>query len=144
MTEDDPGTDVQRAAASIVEACRNRAPDRLDYSEDSLAVVEELLAEASEFAGDMSEEQLDNLAQKFGCYILEVARRTCGGRYLWHPDRDAPVLVVGEPRFRVAMLTWDKTKSRLLGDEADNIPFFYAGFAGQVRSATDGFDTLYV
>lgn len=61
-----------------------------------------------------------------------------------HPDRDAPVLVVGEPRFRVAILTWDKTKGRLLGDEADNIPFFYAGFAGCVRSATDGVDALYL
>ncbi len=128
----------------MVEACRNRARGRLDYSADSLAMVEELLDEASEFTGDMSEEQLDNLAQRFGCYILEVARRACGGRYLWHPDRDAPVLVVGEPQFRVAMLTWDKTKGRLLGDEADNIPFFYAGFAGRVRSATDGVDALYL
>lgn len=54
------------------------------------------------------------------------------------------MLVVGEPRFRVAILTWDKTKGRLLGDEADNIPFFYAGFAGCVRSATDGVDALYL
>lgn len=66
----------------MVEACQNRAHGRLDYSEDSLAVIEELLDEASAFTGDMSEEQLDDLAQQFGCYILEVGRRTCGGRYL--------------------------------------------------------------
>jgi len=116
----------------------------LDYSEGSLSVVEEMLAEAAGFVDGMTGEQVRNIAQQMGCYVLEVGRRAHGGRYVWHEGRDAPVLLVGEPDFRVAMLAWDKTEGRLRGDEADNIPFFYAGFAGRVRSASPGTDALYV
>jgi hypothetical protein len=144
MTGDDLTAEVQRLATSIIDTCQDRVHGRLDYSKDSLDAVEELLHEASNFVDSMSDKQIASLAREFGCYILEVARRAWGGRYLWHPDRDAPVLVVGEPEFRVAMLTWVKTESRLRGDKADNIPFFYAGFAGRVRAATDGVDVLYV
>lgn len=116
----------------------------LDFSEASLDVVEEMLAEAAGFVDGMTDEQVVNIAQQMGCYVLEVGRRTHGGRYVWHEGRGAPVLLVGEPDFRVAMLAWDKTEGRLRGDEADNIPFFYAGFAGRVRSAGPGDDVLYV
>ncbi|WP_334559725.1 hypothetical protein [Micromonospora sp. CPCC 205561] len=144
MMDDDLTAEVQRVAAAVVEAHQAGADGRLDYSEESLAAVEALLHEASDFVDGMSEKQVDDVARQFGCYILEVARRKWGGRYQWYPDRDAPVLVVGEPGFRVAMLTWDKTKGRLLGDEADNIPFFYAGFAERVRGAANGVNVLYV
>lgn len=137
---DDLIDEVQRVAAGIA-AIR---PERLDYSEASLETVEELLAEAAEHSEGLGEEQVSNIAQQFGCYVLEVGRRAHGGRYVWHEGRAAPVLLVGEPDYRVAMLTWDKTRGRLSGDEADNIPFFYAGFAGRVRTASPGVDTLYV
>jgi hypothetical protein len=137
---DDLADEVQRVAAGIA-ATR---PDRLDYSEASLAVIEEMLAEAAEYVDGMTEELATDIAEQTGCYILEVGRRSHGGRYVWHEGRNAPVLLVGEPDFRVAMLTWDKTRGRLSGDEADNIPFFYEGFAGRVRSATPGDDALYV
>jgi hypothetical protein len=139
MTDHDLAIEIQRMAAGLVEA-----DARLDYSEASLTVVEEMLGETSNFIDAMSASQVESLVPGFGCYILEVARRALGGRYLWHTQRDAPVLVIGEPEFRVAMLTWDKTRGRLSGDEADNIPFFYAGVAEQVRSATHGVDVLYV
>ena len=132
--------EVRRVAAGMASA----KPDRLDFSEASLAVVEEMLAEAAGFVDGMTDEQVVNIAQQMGCYVLEVGRRTHGGRYVWHEGRGAPVLLVGEPDFRVAILTWDKTEGRLRGDEADNIPFFYAGFAGRVRAAKPGDDTLYV
>ena len=135
---DDLVDEVQRVAAGIA-ATR---PDRLDYSEGSLAVIEEMLAEAADY--DLTEELATNIAEQTGCYILEVGRRRHGGRYVWYEARNAPVLLVGEPDFRVAMLTWDKTRGRLSGDEADNIPFFYDGFADRVRSATPGDDALYV
>ncbi len=48
------------------------------------------------------------------------------------------MLVVSEPQFRVTMPTGNWTKGRLLGDEADNTPFFYAGSTARVRSATNG------
>jgi hypothetical protein len=141
----DPLThEVTSAAEQLIATLQERSGGSLNYSEASLAVVEELLDEAADFAGEMSPEQLQSLAQGFGCYILEVARREFGGRYAWFEQRDQPVLVVGEPAFRVALLAWDKVKGRLSGDKADNIPFFYTGFAERARRAEPGTDALYV
>lgn len=124
--------------------CGTRGAGILDYSSKSLELLEEMLAEAADFVPDMSAGQVTNLAQDFGSYILEVGRQAFGGRYQWHDERDQPVLVVGEPKFRVAILAWDKVRSRLGGDDADNIPFFYAGFAERVRQGRPGDDVLYV
>jgi hypothetical protein len=135
---------IADVAADAVAQLRDRSNDELDYSEASLAVVEEMLAEASGFVDDMPDEQVDGLVQLLGCYVFEVARREFGGRYCWHDDRDEPVLVVGEPAYRVAMIAFDKIRGRLSGDEGDNIPFFYQGFAVRARSAEPGTDALYV
>jgi hypothetical protein len=82
--------------------------------------------------------------QYAGCYILEVARRAHGGTFYWHEARAQPVLVVGEPAYHVALLTWDRVRRRLAGDPADNIPFLYAGFAERVRRAVAGDQATYV
>jgi hypothetical protein len=140
----DLAQEIATTSERAVSYFQGRAGAALDYSEASLAAVEELLEEASEFVDGMTEDQLDTLSQDFGCYILEVARRKFGGRYSWFNKRSQPVLVVGEPTCRVALITWDKVRSRLSGDKADNIPFFYAGFAEAAREAKPGTDVLYV
>jgi hypothetical protein len=140
---DEIANEIARAAASAAEFCRTRTGE-LDYSEASLTVVEELLAGAAGFVTDLDPDQAVGLIQDVGCYILEVGRREFGGRYQWHASRDQPVLVVGEPAFRVALLAWDKVRGRLGGDTGDNIPFFYAGFAERARRAEPGTDALYV
>lgn len=116
---------------------RDRAGQVLDYSEGSIDVVEEMLAEAAAHASRMSEEQLRRLSQDVGCYILEVARRNHGGGYIWAADRNEPGLVVGEPHFAITLLCWDKAYGRLRGD-AERIPPFYAGYAARVRQAKPG------
>ena len=83
------------------------------------------------------------LAQDFGCYLLEVARRKYGGNYSWHPC-EQPVLVVGEPAFHVAIMSWDKLIGRLSGDRADDLVFFYQGFAERVQRAKPGDRIVYV
>src|SRR5438067_1080905 len=114
---------VARTAMNVVEMSDARNGRGLDFSEASLSVVEEMVEEAAAFFEEMTPEQRDIVAQDFGCYILEVGRREFGGRYASFEQRDQPVLVVGEPAFRVAMITWDKVRGRLSGDSADNIPF---------------------
>jgi hypothetical protein len=141
---DDFTQQVVDAAQKAVELCASRSGDKLDFTEASLAIVEEMLAEAAEHSSHLSSGQLSGLAQQFGCYILEVGRREFGGRYLWHDQRKQPVLVVGEPTSRIAMIAWDKVRGRVAGDEGDNIPFFYAGFAERARQAKPGDDALYV
>ncbi len=105
----------------------------LDFSEASLEVVAELLAEAAVDLDDRSTEQLSALVELFGCYILEVGRRQYGGEYFWLEDRHEPLLVVGEPTTHIAIASWGKVRGRLNGDESDNIPFFYKGFADYAR-----------
>jgi len=141
---DELARDIAQAAEDAVAVCEYLRGVPLDYSEASLAAVEEALGQAASWDDELSPEQLQNFARAFGCYILEVARRQFGGRYCWFEQRDAPVLVVGEPVFRVALLSWDLVRGRLSGDPAFNIPFVYAGFAERVRQAEPGVDALYV
>jgi hypothetical protein len=113
---------AEKAERAVDQLC-DRSNDSLDYSESSLSVVEDMLAEAAHFIDEMPAEQIDALVNMLGSYVLEVGRREFGGKYYWHDGRDQPVLVVGEPEYKIAMLTFDKVRGRLSGDEADNIPF---------------------
>ena len=132
------------SAAEDAEAVCDYLGAPLDYSEASLGVVDAVLAQTASWDDEFTPEGLQGFASAFGCYILEVGRREFGGRYCWFVHSDRPVLVVGEPVFRIALLVWDKVRGRLSGNEGDAIPFFYAGFAERVRPAKPGDDALYV
>lgn len=136
--------EILRMAEAAVKMARSRNEATLDYSEASLEIVEEMLGEASKFSADFSESEMRLIVEPFGCYLLEVGRRTFGGDYFWVDDHEQPVLVVGEPDFHAAIMTWGKVRGRLNGDTGDNIPFFFAGFAHRVRTATPGSHVLYV
>ena len=97
----------------------------LDMTEASMAGVETVLTDASDFVYDMPPENVDTLVELFGCYILQSAMEEFGGTFHWFQDRNQPVLMVGEPDFHVALITFDKVRGRLNGEEGDNIPFFY-------------------
>ena len=131
-------------AAEAVVIVRDRTGETIDFSPNSLAKVEETLEEASGYFAGLSEDQAIKLVQWFGCYILEVGRKQFGGEYLWHTQRDQPVLVVGEPAFHVAMIAWDRVRGRVSGDKGDNIPFFYDGFAERAKRAQPGDRALFV
>src|SRR5688572_19940427 len=140
----DIADEVERIAHEAEAAFQERANGTLDYSSQSLDVIEEMLDEAVAYVAEMDAKSVDQLVQYAGCYIFQVARRAHGGKFYWHEGRDQPVLVVGEPAYRIALLTWDRVRQRLSGDPADNIPFFYAGFDERVRQAVPGDDALYV
>ena len=135
---------VTSAAENAVALCEYHCAAALDYSEASLQFVERTLAEADQWVGEFTAERLDSVIESIGCYILEVGRREFGGRYLWHDERNQPVLVAGEPSCRIALLAQDKVRGRLGGDAGDNISFFYAGFVDRARYAQPGTDVLYV
>lgn len=139
----DLDTEVAKAAQRAVQAATDRGGTTLDFSEASLTIVEEILAEAAQYASQMPECTLQTLSEDFGCYILEVARRAHGGAYLWQKEVGEPVLVVGNDESHVAITSWGKVRGRLSGDEADNIPFFYQGFADRVRKSEPGVRVLY-
>ena len=132
---------VAKLAEQIVEVSRKRNHGILDYSEESLKIVEKMLEEISTDGPDAN---ADSVAMVFGSYILEVGRRQFGGKYSWYQKGNQPVLVVGEPHFRIAIITFDRVRSRMRGCREDNIPFFFDGFSSRVRKAMPGDDVFYV
>lgn len=132
---------VRRFAEEAVDASRDRGGATLDYSEASLTIIDELLEEISLCGAAVAAESMSTI---FSSYILEVARRQFGGKYSWHERGNQPVLVVGEPHFRIAIITLDRVKKRMHGDRESNIPFFFEGFSNRVRGAKAGDDALYV
>ena len=108
---------------------------------DNAALV---LNEASQYVDDMDQDNIDALVQLLGSYILSVAHRAHGGTFYWHEQHHQPVLVVGEPDRHIALMTFSKVRLRLGGDKADDIPFFYQGFAARVGSGSPGTRVLYV
>ena len=135
---------VHEKAHLAVDQLQERAGGRLDYSEASLEAIEHILDEAAQYAAEMEQSNVDALVQLIGSYILTVAHKAHGGAFCWHEQQDQPALVVGEPQRHVAIMTFSKVKSRLGGDKADNIPFFYQGFSARAKSATPGTHALYV
>lgn len=118
--------------------------DALDYSPQSISIVEAMLSEASDFVNDMPLNQVENIIQNFGCYILEVARRQFKGRFAWNEKQKQPVFITGEPQANIAIMTWDKVKGRLSGDEGDNINYFYDGFVERSKEPKPGENILFV
>jgi hypothetical protein len=135
---DDIGTiEIVSLAAKCVDFFGARF-DGFDYSEASLAVVEELLGEASDYFQNMDRNRQEQIVQQVGSYVLEVARRNFGGQYFWYNSRNQPILVIGLPDFEVSLLAWDKVRGRLSNGPEDNIEFFFKGYAERVRNAKPG------
>lgn len=133
---------ADKAALAVVQF-QERAGGRLDYSEHSLQVLDEMLGEAARYRDQMPADDQQALVALMASYVLEVARRQHGGDYQWDAQAQQPVLVVGAPRVHLALMAHAKVQGRLAGDRADSLPFFYAGFAARVRSAAPGTRALY-
>jgi len=110
-------------------------PGSLDYSPESLEIVDGLLGDLHTKGVALPEDvQVDVSA-----YIFEVARREFGGRYLSGDDENPFVLMIGEPDFQLGVMVMSKVAGRAANGPEDNIPFFYAGIAAPVarrKSAT--------
>lgn len=74
---------VREKASVAVVQFQERADGRLDYSEKSVATIEEMLVEASRYSKEMSAADQKALVELMGSYVLEVAHRQYGGNYQW-------------------------------------------------------------
>jgi len=134
---------VRDKAVLAVAQLQDRAGGRLDYSVKSLEVVDEMLAEAALYTDQMVPANVKAIIELVGSYVLEVAYRQHQGDFAWDGRHNQPVLVVGEPKFHVALMTFEKVRGRLSGDESDNIVFLYQGFASRIKAAVPGTRALY-
>lgn len=116
------------AAEEFRENLKERA--NLDFTQESLVVVEELIEEGIKY---MKPEMLPLFVSSISAYVFEVARRMCGGVYHWDYEREQPVLVTGEPDFEVALLAQEKVKLRFTQGKAHNIPFYFEEYLKAVE-----------
>lgn len=116
----------------------------LDYSIESLKLVDEHLDEMSDFVFD--EDIMYNAASMIECYIFETARRSCGGNYYWVEKEQQPILIAGEPDFAVSIKAWDKVKERLKNGKEDDIVFYVKGYKEHIEIGKNkkGYHTLII
>lgn len=129
------------------EACVSKFDDRfkgLDFTENSLKIIDDILEEVSDFYEEMPELQQKSIIDSIGSYIFEVARRNYGGKYFWYDQRNQPILVTGKPNFEISIIVFDKVEGRILNGEEDNIPYFFKGYSERVKNAKDGDNTTIV
>lgn len=134
---DDYTRDMIKSAEFFVSSS-SKSFTGLDYSVESLEVVDQALEEASGFYKDMNEKQKLNLINSVGSYVFEVARRNFGGKYFWYNKLNQPILVTGQPEFEVSILAFEKVKGRLQNGKEDHIPFYFAGYVERVNSKQSG------
>lgn len=131
--EDDFTKEIKAEAACLIEKIRKEYPG-LDFSVQSLSIIDNFLEEASDFYIDMNENQKQNIINNVGSYIFEVARTNFGGKYFLYDHLDQPILVTGQPEFEMSLLAFEKVKGRLENGSEDNIPFFFEGFVNGVKN----------
>lgn len=129
---------VTQNAAVAVQQLEGRVPGAWDYSPQSLPIVDRLLSAFAAHSGQLLPKLIENLVQMVSCYVLEVGRRQHGGQYAWYPPGQCTVLVVGEPKFRIAFSPYDAVRQRLLGSPLHATETIYRAFSNSVATATPG------
>jgi hypothetical protein len=125
-------------AERIVRAFNDNYNGAFDYSEESLATLDELLDNIIDFGEQMDDSMKNDLIAQAGSYIFEVARRNFGGKYFWLEHLNQPILVTGLPNFEISIVAFEKVKMRLENGIEDNIPYFFKGYSERVRNAKFG------
>jgi hypothetical protein len=123
--------DMQANANALVNQFKDVA--LLDFSVDSLQLLDEIMEENTPFYKRGDNETKRIMIIKIGAYIFEVARQNFGGQYYWYDKLDQPVLVTGQPEFEMSLLAYEKVKGRFENGSEDNIPFFFAGYVEGVK-----------
>lgn len=134
---DDTTKGIIKSADFFVTSSSDRFPG-LDYTVESLKIVDDALEEASDFYDEMDEKQRQNVINPIGSYVFEVARKNFGGKYFWYDKLNQPILVTGQPDFEVSILAFEKVKGRLENGTEDNIPFYFAGYVERVQNKQSG------
>jgi len=124
-------------SSKCIDRFQGRFPG-LNFSVESLKVVDTILEEVNEFKEDMNEGQINNVIQTVGSYVFEVARKNFGGKYFWYDHLNQPILVTGQPNFEISLLAFEKVKGRIQNGKEDNIPFFFQGYVERVTKAQPG------
>ncbi|WP_395013911.1 hypothetical protein [Robinsoniella peoriensis] len=98
--------------------------ENFDYSVQSLSQLDHILKTMPPYA-KFNPAFRQNTRVLFGCYILETARRSFGGRYKWWEIKELPILLSGEPQNAIGIAPFDKVLERMVSDVTESIPEFF-------------------
>jgi len=129
---------IHSTADQACQSFAERAGDSLDYSQASLAMIDEMMDEFAAMAADMPVDARQGLVQIMGCYTMAVADKTFEGEFLWDERSEQPVFVVGEPEYHIAFKSFDKIAARLVGNVDSKVQTLFNEFAEKCRSAETG------
>lgn len=114
-------------AADAVDFARNAFKKQLDYSDASIAVVEEILSSLHLDAvrTNPSEEKIYQLAKMFGSYTGEVFRRNYGAEWgiVTHGEQSMPGLRAMQKGN--LFWPWGKANGRIVNGPEDNLLYYY-------------------
>jgi hypothetical protein len=133
---------VQETSAECARFFNPYFDNKLDFSEESLKVIDTILDQTHKHRTTPEKEKW--IASMTGAYIFQVAFNQYGGKFYWDEAHKQPVLVTGEPDFEISLLAFEKCMMRIANGEADNIPFFYEGYANKVKNAKPGEKVQYI
>ena len=133
QARENTAAEMQRQAEGCVEGVRQFWGESLDFSPQSLAVVDRLIRTG--FGPQADDESIATAAQAFGAYAGEVVRRSFGG--VWHDEemKGQPVLLnVGKTSVRVEPFRV-MSKRFEHGHEGEyELPIWYGKIGKQVES----------
>ncbi|WP_346319627.1 hypothetical protein [Chitinophaga sp. YIM B06452] len=136
---------VNRQAEAFVAFYEERFGCRLDGKQDSLDILDVVLAEARNSALQRDRKQW--LAVHAGAYLFKVASerfREWPLQYRWYHPLEQAVLVVGAPVFKVSLLAEQAIHQRLESRSEIPVPLLFARFEKAVLAAGKGSDELFI
>jgi hypothetical protein len=107
----------------------------LDYSQQSLIVLDRLLDDYSQQWGNFPDEKKNEITTNASSYILWVASQQYGGNYYWSEEHVQPVLVIGEPDYRIAVMPQNTVRDRIEYGGSHAIASFYRKIAEDMQFA---------
>jgi len=125
----DPGVAraASRHALELVEFAKVELNLTLDFSDDSIAAIEEV---ASALHADIRRERgslsdVDTLVQRLGSYVGEVYRRNHGGQWGYASTQGRKVLAVKAKTGDSLMWPVERIKQRIRGGGSNNVWAYY-------------------
>lgn len=114
----------------------------LDYSVQSINVLDRLLCDITPNWGEMSADIKHEVITNASSYVLWVIKQQCGGSFYWSEQRLQPVLVIGEPNYRVALMAQDRVKNKVEKTDAPGIILLYRQVMDELQAAVSTTDIL--
>ena len=153
MSEKDMNKEMAVTAEEAVRTAKEQFGITLDYSENSVKNVEEILTRIYKqlhpnifkhlFGGGqepITEQQLEEITHLWGAYIGEVIRRHQGGSWSWVEWEKVPLaaLKIGDD---ITVFPPNKVKKRLTCGDSDKLDFYYSALSMKIKEETGKVDS---